>query len=302
MRISVSRESDVPIREQLAAQLVFQIGSGQLKPGDRLPSVRELALRLHVHRNTVSEAYRDSTLDVFVERVPGRRLRVRTNQRSRASRRSDLDDVVDSAVLSARNRGYTLRQLHQRIQERLLAAPPDRVLVVSNDAGVCLLLAVELRQRFTCPVDACAPDELKLHRQAIGALVLSTPGTLPEVEPLLPVERPAVRIQFSSADEHLERIRQLEQPSLIAVISVSKYFLEMARAVLAPAVSRRHSMEEYLMVGDSQEVPRVADLIICDSVTYRLLRPKYDSPKLIYHQLVSSECLDEIEAIMADSV
>ena len=70
MHVSVSRESNVPIREQLTAQLIFLIGSGQLKR-DTLPSVRELALRLHVHRNTVSQAYADPSLIRCLRRFQG---------------------------------------------------------------------------------------------------------------------------------------------------------------------------------------------------------------------------------------
>ena len=68
--------------------------------------------------------------------------------------------------------------------------------------------------------------------------MLSPPGLLPTVDPLLPAERPAIRLVYSSADEHLERIRQFTHPSLIVIASVSGYFLQMARAVLAPAVGR----------------------------------------------------------------
>jgi hypothetical protein len=182
-------------------------------------------------------------------------------------------------------------------------APPDRVLIVSNDAGLDVLLAVELRQRFRFPVDACPPDELKSRlERAIGALVLSTPAALPKVEPLLPVERPAVPILFSSADEHLERIRQLQQPSLIAVVSVSEYFLEMARGILAPAVGGRHSLCEYRMSGDRLDAPGAADLILCDLVTYPLLRPKYSRSLVIRHNLISPACLAEIGAIMGEGI
>ena len=59
MRIQISRESDVPIADQLAAELIFSIASGELKPGDTLPSVRALARRLKIHHNTVSRAYQE---------------------------------------------------------------------------------------------------------------------------------------------------------------------------------------------------------------------------------------------------
>src|SRR5260370_1534965 len=57
MEIQLSRESEVPLRRQLAEQIVFLIGVGKLRAGQRLPSVRELARRLKIHHNTVSEAY-----------------------------------------------------------------------------------------------------------------------------------------------------------------------------------------------------------------------------------------------------
>lgn len=129
MRLSVSRESDVPIREQLTAQLIFLIGSGQLKPGDALPSVRELAHRLQVHRNTVSKAYADPSLDALLEKIPGRRLTVRANHGTESAR-PHLDTVINAAILSARQHGYTLQQLRQRVQERLRVGPPDHLLLV----------------------------------------------------------------------------------------------------------------------------------------------------------------------------
>ena len=229
-------------------------------------------------------------------------MTVRANHATDSSR-PDLDAVINTAIQSARQHGYTLQQLRQRVQERLRIGPPDHLLLVGRDAGMGVVLRVELRQRFRVPIDWCTTDELATHRdRALGALVLSPPALLPKVEPLLPAERPAIRLVYASADELLERIRQLAHPSLIVVASVSGYFLEVARAVLAPAVGSRHSMEECLLVGDNQDLPGVANLIVCDSVIYRLLRPNDKKSHLLHHQLVSSACLDEVEAIMADSV
>ena len=59
MDITVSKESEVPLCEQVSAQVIFLIGTGRLKPGDALPSVRALARRLKIHHNTVSQAYQE---------------------------------------------------------------------------------------------------------------------------------------------------------------------------------------------------------------------------------------------------
>src|SRR5881275_2855992 len=59
MRLWLSKQSEVPLREQLARQIMFGVLSDDLKPGQRLPSTRELARRFRIHPNTVSAAYRD---------------------------------------------------------------------------------------------------------------------------------------------------------------------------------------------------------------------------------------------------
>lgn len=46
--------SEVPIYRQLVTQVVLAILSNDLRPGDRLPSTRELARRFGIHPNTIS--------------------------------------------------------------------------------------------------------------------------------------------------------------------------------------------------------------------------------------------------------
>ena len=71
MHMHVSKDSDVPLRQQVAAQLEFRIATRRLQPGDALPSVRSLARQLSVHHNTVSQAYQDLVQKLFLVRRPG---------------------------------------------------------------------------------------------------------------------------------------------------------------------------------------------------------------------------------------
>ncbi len=59
MRLWLSKNSDVPLREQLTTQIMLGIVSEDLRVGQRLPSTRELARRFRIHANTVSAAYRE---------------------------------------------------------------------------------------------------------------------------------------------------------------------------------------------------------------------------------------------------
>jgi GntR family transcriptional regulator len=59
MLATINIHSFVPVYEQIENHVQFAISAGDLKAGDRLPSVKELAERLGVNFNTVAKAYRD---------------------------------------------------------------------------------------------------------------------------------------------------------------------------------------------------------------------------------------------------
>ena len=59
MLSSIDINSSVAVYVQIENHVQFAIASGRLKPGDQLPSVRELSERLNVNPNTVAKAYRD---------------------------------------------------------------------------------------------------------------------------------------------------------------------------------------------------------------------------------------------------
>ena len=59
MLSSIDIHSSVAVYVQIENHVQFAIASGRLKPGDQLPSVRELSERLEVNPNTVAKAYRD---------------------------------------------------------------------------------------------------------------------------------------------------------------------------------------------------------------------------------------------------
>lgn len=58
MKITIDFRSGLPIYEQIVEQVRRMVVSGMLKPGDQLPTVRQLATELRVNFNTVARAYR----------------------------------------------------------------------------------------------------------------------------------------------------------------------------------------------------------------------------------------------------
>jgi GntR family transcriptional regulator len=59
MLIQLDPTNRVPVYQQLINQVKRHIATGKLKPGDRLPAVRELAMLVLVNPNTIQKAYTD---------------------------------------------------------------------------------------------------------------------------------------------------------------------------------------------------------------------------------------------------
>jgi hypothetical protein len=56
-----------------------------------------------------------------------------------------LDDLINKTIALARENGYSLQQLRERVRERLLLEAPDHLLVVEQDEGLRDLMREELR-------------------------------------------------------------------------------------------------------------------------------------------------------------
>ncbi len=56
---NISNSSGVPFYRQIVNQVVYGVANGVLKPGERLPTVRQLAVDLQVNLNTIVKAYNE---------------------------------------------------------------------------------------------------------------------------------------------------------------------------------------------------------------------------------------------------
>ncbi|MEN6350806.1 MAG: PLP-dependent aminotransferase family protein [Syntrophomonas sp.] len=82
--ISLQREAGITLSRQIYISLREQMMAGTLKPGERLPSTRELAKLLAVSRNTVCEAYEMLSSEGFIESRPGSSTRIAAGLRLEA--------------------------------------------------------------------------------------------------------------------------------------------------------------------------------------------------------------------------
>jgi GntR family transcriptional regulator len=103
MLLEINHHSGVPIYRQVIEQIREQIMAGQLKQGQQLSSVRELAEQLRVNPMTISKAYSLLELEGLVERRRGMGLfaaRLRKDQEGHTKTKL-LEEILRKAVVTA---------------------------------------------------------------------------------------------------------------------------------------------------------------------------------------------------------
>ena len=77
---NLSNSSGVPFYRQIVNQVVYGVANGILKPGERLPTVRQLAVDLRVNLNTIVKAYSELEIRGVVNTQQGTGTFIAENQ------------------------------------------------------------------------------------------------------------------------------------------------------------------------------------------------------------------------------
>ncbi len=113
MDIIISNASGEPIYEQIARQIKAMVMSGELAEGDALPSMRNLALQLHISVITTKRAYELLERDGFIESFTGKGSFIR-GQNTELLREENLrqtEMLLGQACEKARLAGLPLDEL-----------------------------------------------------------------------------------------------------------------------------------------------------------------------------------------------
>jgi GntR family transcriptional regulator len=119
---TVDPHTGVPIYLQLIEQVKRSVALGVLSPGERLPTVKQLATDLTINPNTVARAYRDLERDGVIETSVGRGSFVSQNgakDRAAAALTDVASSAVDAAVREAKSIGLKRSQVRELFSQAL---------------------------------------------------------------------------------------------------------------------------------------------------------------------------------------
>lgn len=117
---AIDPKSPVPVWAQAKGRLLYLILSGQYKEGQKLPTVRDLAVELNINYNTVNKAYQDLERDGYVSTIRGKGAFV-TDKASKGFNllENDVDYLMDELIAKGLSLGMTGHDLAVRFLVRL---------------------------------------------------------------------------------------------------------------------------------------------------------------------------------------
>jgi GntR family transcriptional regulator len=267
MRIWLSKNSEVPIREQLVTQITLGIVSNDLKVGERLPSTRDLARRYDVHANTVSAAYRELARRGWVQFRKGSGVYVRARADEKLDQELALDQLVERFFRNLREEGYSLGEIQEATRRSFSLQRPDHFLVLEPDPELREILVAEIATATKVKVKGVGPAELDGSRSLAGAAPLVLYGHRESFADKIEPTTDMLVIHSASVVESMRGQTRPPADALVAIVSRWPEFLKWARTMLvaagldADALSFRDARERGWEKG-----LRSASFVITDSL------------------------------------
>jgi GntR family transcriptional regulator len=122
MNLEIDFRSGIPIYLQVVERIKERLASGQLKPGDQLPTVRALATDLRVNFNTIARAYRimDESGIISTQQGRGTYILEMPNPEVIGSMRiKALEDLTRRYIEDAERLGVAPDELHKILNEQV---------------------------------------------------------------------------------------------------------------------------------------------------------------------------------------
>jgi DNA-binding transcriptional regulator YhcF (GntR family) len=231
MRFWITKNSELPVREQLVRQVLLGILSEDLPSGHKLPSVRAVARRHQIHSNTVSAAYHDLLQQGWLELRRGSGLYVRPLQ---SSGEGQLDQLLTTLLQAAHRQNYEPEEVLQRLEHMVHPVPYERILIAEPDPAMREILQAELTESLNVPVEFHSSDVIQLSSldQRSRTLVVALPTRAAKIRRQLPRGVPCIALRLRSVRASLEGQAKPSPDTVVTIVSRSAEIRLWSRAML----------------------------------------------------------------------
>jgi len=268
MKIWVSKNSEIPVREQIVTQITLGVVSGDLPAGERLPSTRELARRFQIHANTVGSAYQKLVEKNLIEFRRGSGFYVFDAGGETTNGKPNLDALAAEFFRAAQSLGFSRVEIFENLKRRFENQSPERILIVEPDEDLRRILIEEIQSAVDCNVAGTDCEEFQNNwRAAENIIIAAMTDEKSKLEAFLQTGARRVYLTARSVSNSMHGETRPENDDLIAVVSAWENFLTLAKTVLVAAnIDADSILLRSTKAANWRKGLENASLVICDAL------------------------------------
>jgi DNA-binding transcriptional regulator YhcF (GntR family) len=293
MKIWLSKNSEVPIHEQITTQIILGVASGDLEIGQKLPGTREIARRFSVHANTVSNAYRKLVAQGWLEFRKGSGFYVREAKTEMLE--NSLDKLIAEFFQKAQKYGFSTAEIREKLTRFFAREKSEGILLIESDAEFRAILAEEIRQAIGIEISETDFDDFQKNHHDKNSVFAAMFDEKAKIESVLSSEKHCVFLKARSVADSMTGEQRPSADDLIAVVSGWEKFLLLAKTMLVAAqVDAESLIVRNTKKENWQNGLNSASMIICDALT----ATKISNPKnLRPFRLIADESLEQLKQL-----
>jgi GntR family transcriptional regulator len=238
----IKADSEIPASTQLFDQISFAITSRQYAPGHQLPSTRQLANWIGLHRNTINKVYQQLKQAGLVEARGGSGIYVSLPTVKptpntglplpalQQSVRQSLDQIMSLGCTLSQARDLLLSEIDWRLSCNA------QLLVASGreDPGVGLVMAGELEAALAVPIQTVAIEDLAqvLEHTSAGTIVTNRYFLEQTYQAVGNHQVRVIAVDIYTYSMEINRIRNLPVGCYVGIVSISTGILRLAESLI----------------------------------------------------------------------
>lgn len=238
MELQIDRSEKYPVYRQIIDQITNKIYIGELKPGDRLPTERELSIQTNISRGTIKRAYDQLNQNHIIERIQGNGTFVGCiDDIQQLGKKEQAIQLIDDMLSTLLDMNLNFREMElaigTKIQQRRKYSSHIRIAVVDCNMETLGLISSQLYNHSDVDVTEIILSELEKEPRRLTYgydLILTTRTHYLQVLELAPsVAENVMKVSIVPSSKVLFELARIAPKSKVGIWCMS---VEFAKAVL----------------------------------------------------------------------
>lgn len=228
--LKIDKGISIHIHEQIYIQLKNQILTGELEPGNRLPSVRQLSKLMNISRHTISRAYFKLEEEGFVETHASSGTFVKDNiERSNSKQIEELLNMIEDLFVRAEKMNFEREEVAQLTHVVMMGSTKEKLkgLFVECNRYALNEYVKDIENELNLSVDGCLLTDDRLNSKSGFIdidqydIIMTTMGHYAELKGKLKAEN-IYALNFGPYFSIINQIKQLDEKTNITIVCISK--------------------------------------------------------------------------------